>query len=265
MLLGRALGVIVISLAAAAALAQELPPVGCENWQGTRNGQFEQVCEIREMTFAPTGVVSVDAGPNGNLRVIGSDGDAVRVRAAVHAWGDDEEAARAVAAQVVVTTDGEIRADGPARDSNAGWSVSYEIRTPRTTDLRLRTGNGGIAIADVRGDQQFEARNGGVLLQGLAGNVRGRTTNGGVTVQLTGSTWDGEMLDVGTTNGGVELNIPADYSARLEAGTVNGRLTTDFPITVQGRIGREWSATLGAGGPLVRATTTNGGVRLLRY
>jgi hypothetical protein len=36
-------------------------------------------------------------------------------------------------------------------------------------------------------------------------------------------------------------------------------------VTVQGRIGRSVSTTLGNGGPLVRARTTNGGVRVSRY
>jgi hypothetical protein len=51
---------------------------------------------------------------------------------------------------------------------------------------------------------------------------------------------------------------------RLETGTVNGGIDIDFPVTVQGRLGREFSTTLGDGGALVRATTTNGQVRVSR-
>ena len=94
--------------------------------------------------------------------------------------------------------------------------------------------------------------------------MRGRTTNGGVEAELTGDTWEGTGLDLETTNGGVRLRIPEDYSARLETGTVNGGIDIDFPVTVQGRIGREFSTTLGGGGPLLRAETTNGHVRISR-
>ena len=38
----------------------------------------------------------------------------------------------------------------------------------------------------------------------------------------------------------------------------------DFPITVQGRIGRSLSTDLGNGGQTIRATTTNGGVEIRR-
>jgi DUF4097 and DUF4098 domain-containing protein YvlB len=94
--------------------------------------------------------------------------------------------------------------------------------------------------------------------------VRGRTTNGGVEVRLDGDTWDGEGLDLETTNGGIRLRVPEDYSARLETRTVNGSVDIDFPVTVQGNIGRSISATLGNGGALVRAVTTNGQVRVSR-
>jgi hypothetical protein len=60
------------------------------------------------------------------------------------------------------------------------------------------------------------------------------------------------------------MSVPENYSAHLETGTVNGHLSVDFPVTVQGRITRELAVNLGSGGPTVRAMTTNGGVRIKR-
>ena len=34
-----------------------------------------------------------------------------------------------------------------------------------------------------------------------------------------------------TTNGGVHLEVPANYSARLETSTVNGGMHADYPLT----------------------------------
>jgi DUF4097 and DUF4098 domain-containing protein YvlB len=143
--------------------------------------------------------------------------------------------------------------------------VSYEVFVPRRTDLSLKSHNGGISIHDVRGEITFEAVNGGVTLKRLAGDVRGKTTNGGLSIELDGTRWDGEQLDVSATNGGVSLHVPENYSARLETRTVNGRVNVDFPVTMQGRIdSRELSLNLGSGGPLIRAVTTNGGVSVKR-
>jgi hypothetical protein len=247
-----------------AAAQQPAPRMQCDdNWRGWRNSAH--FCEIREVTVRVAGALSVDAGPNGGIRVTGADRDDVVVRAMVHAWADDEDQARAIAGEVVVQTDEIIRAMGPDHRGRPGWSVSYEIVAPRNSDLRLATHNGGITIENLRGELDFETTNGGIRLDDLAGDVHGRTTNGGVEVTLTGERWNGGGLDVRTTNGGIRLRVPENYSARLETRTVNGGTNIDFPVTLQGRLGRELSTTLGDGGPLVRAQTTNGGVRVSRY
>jgi DUF4097 and DUF4098 domain-containing protein YvlB len=142
--------------------------------------------------------------------------------------------------------------------------VSYEILVPQTIDLDLRANNGGIHIADVRGQIEFETTNGGVSLTRLAGAVHGKTTNGGLHVELAGDRWEGGQLDARTTNGGVSLSVPSSYSAHLETGTVNGHINVNFPVTVHGEINRQLSIDLGSGGPLVRAMTTNGGVSIKR-
>jgi len=56
--------------------------------------------------------------------------------------------------------------------------------------------------------------------------------------------------------------VPENYSARVETGTVNGSVNTEFPVTVQGRITKQLALNLGSGGAMVRAMTTNGGVQL---
>jgi DUF4097 and DUF4098 domain-containing protein YvlB len=146
----------------------------------------------------------------------------------------------------------------------AGWSVTFDVSAPREIDLELKANNGSLAVTDVRGDLALETQNGGIKIEGAGGSVRGRTVNGGVEARLTGESWDGTGLNLTTTNGGVRLRIPEEYSARLETSTVNGGVDVDFPVTMQGRIGREVSTTLGRGGALVRAATTNGQVRVSR-
>ena len=260
-------GMLMVSalLVASAATAQE--GTECDesknNWWGWRNGPARgHACMVRELTVPAGRLLTVDAGQNGSISVTGEDRRNVQVRAIVQAWGADDADAEAIVSAVNVRSDGTLRAEGPDRGGRSGWSVSYEIVTPREIDLSLETRNGAIAIADVRGDVSFDAVNGAINLDGVAGNVRGRTTNGGVEVDLAGDTWEGTGLDLRTTNGGIRLRVPDDYSARLEAATVHGGIDIDFPVTLQGRIGREISTTLGDGGPLVRLETTNGGVRI---
>jgi hypothetical protein len=251
-------------LVAPAAGAQER--LSCDdedNWWGWRDRRAH-VCEIRELAVPAAGALAVDAGPNGSIGVTGENRRDVQVRARVSAWAGDEAGAERIARDVEIRTDGGLHASGPEQFGRSGWSVSYEVLAPREIDLTLDTGNGSIRVADVRGELALEARNGGISVSGVGGNVRGRTTNGGVEARLTGDEWEGAGLDLRTTNGGVRLRVPEDYSARLETATVNGGIDIDFPVTMQGRIGREVSTTLGKGGALIRAATTNGQVRVSR-
>jgi DUF4097 and DUF4098 domain-containing protein YvlB len=142
--------------------------------------------------------------------------------------------------------------------------VSYEVWAPRGTELSLTAQNGGISVDGVASRMQLETVNGGLNLTDVDGDVRGTTVNGGVTAELHGDRWSGAGLDLRTSNGGVHLIIPSNYSARLETGTVNGGMNVDFPITIQGSVGRRFSTQLGAGGALVRAMTTNGGITIRR-
>jgi DUF4097 and DUF4098 domain-containing protein YvlB len=157
-----------------------------------------------------------------------------------------------------------VSANGPQTERRQWWSVSYRISVPRRTDLELNARNGGITIADVAGTIRFDTTNGGVRLSDLAGQVSGRTRNGGLRVALGGSSWDGEGLDVETSNGGVTLSIPPTYNAQLETRTENGGFRFDYPLTITGELSprRGISTTLGAGGAPVRVRTTNGGLKI---
>jgi hypothetical protein len=229
------------------------------------NDRLERYCEVREITL-PAGRLEVDAAPNGGITVRGEGRRTdVRVRARVVAQARTEEAARALAAEVRIETAGVVRATGPRLTGHErSYWVSYEVFVPEATDLKLETMNGGIALHDVKGAVEFKTMNGGVTVDSAAGSVHGRTTNGGVDIALRGASWEGDGLDVETTNGGVKVTVPPDYNARLVTGTVNGGLRVDFPVTVEGRLDRRLDVELGHGGPTVRAVTTNGGVVIRR-
>ncbi len=153
---------------------------------------------------------------------------------------------------------------GPRTGRDEGWSVSFEVFVPRTTNLSLTSVNGGISARNVDGDVQATTTNGGITMRELSGDVRGSSTNGGINVHLTGRIRDGAGVDLRTTNGGVQVTLPASYGANLQASTVNGGINSEIPLSVQGRIGRSVNAEINGGGPTVRLRTTNGGIRIRR-
>lgn len=237
----------------------------CERNRGNRDRGH--ACEVRDTRLgAPGSPLSVDASPNGGIRVEGWDQADVLIRAVVQTWGETDAEARELLPQVRVNAAGStVTAEGPERGDGRrgrGWSVSYRIWAPRQTALDLVARNGGVSIHAMHGESRFTTTNGGVTLDDVAGRVVGRTANGGVTVRLSGARWDGAGMDVETTNGGVSLTLPRDYSAALEVSTVNGGLRSDFPVTLPDSRSRDLRATLGSGGPLLKVRTVNGGVKL---
>jgi hypothetical protein len=231
-----------------------------ESRNDSRRGWY---CEVRELEMSPGAFDQVDASPNGSIEVTGWGRDEIRVLAKVQGRARTDDIAESLVSEVHISMDGmAIDADGPKTERRESWSVSYRINLPHESDLDLNTVNGGITVDDVRGDIEFSATNGGVSLIEVGGSVSGRTTNGGLKIQLSGDQWDGEGLDVRTTNGGIVLVLPDDFNAELESATTNGGISVDFPVTVTGRINRRLRTTLGSGGPLLRAITTNGGVTI---
>ena len=237
----------------------------CRN-HNERDDDYYQHCEVRDSNL-PAGPLHVDAGQNGGVSVEAWDRNEIRVRAIVRGSARSDARAREIANQVQIQAgSGRVYATGPDLERREWWSVSYRINVPRKNDLDLSATNGGITIVGVTGNLRFDTTNGGVKLQDVGGRVNGDTRNGGLNVVLGGSRWEGEGLDVETSNGGVTLSIPDGYNAELETRTVNGGLRIDFPITVQGELSsrRGISTTLGSGGPPVRVRTTNGGVKINR-
>ena len=237
---------------------------------GGRYGDDDRgrACEVRDVPVKLSGrSISIDGRQNGGIRVTGESGDAVRVTARLQAQGRTDAAAKALLSRVRIEADGRsVRAEGPSMDGydNESWSVSYIVFVPRRFDLDLEAHNGGLGVAGVVGKLELGTTNGSIGLEDVGGDVHARTQNGSLNVRLTGSKWEGTGLNAETQNGSVRLALPENYAAQIETGTVNGRVSTDFPITVRGNISRHLSFPIGGGGPTLRATTTNGSVTIAR-
>jgi hypothetical protein len=237
------------------------------------NRDRPRVCEVHESRLGPSGTLELEPGHNGGITVKGWSQNSVLVRARLEAWAENDAEARALASQIRIdTAGGRIRATGPDFNGSQGWwgqerrwTVSLEVFTPWNTDLRAGSHNGGLSFSDIRGRINFQTHNGGVRLTRVAGDINGQTHNGGIQVELEGTTYQGRQLEVSTHNGGITLALPASFSASFETQTNRGRLDSDFPVNVRGRLDeRQLNFSIGSGGPLIKVNTHNGGIRLRR-
>jgi hypothetical protein len=236
------------------------------NWRGS-NDNRAVYCEVRETRIPARGSLRVDGAQNGGVTVRSHEGRDIVVRARVQSWARSDQAARAQAGGIRVSTDGTIRATGPSTEGRGqGWAVGYEILVPARTNLDVQTRNGPITVERVAGTMNLRAHNGPIDLRELSGNVRARAQNGPLTVRLAGRRWSGEGLDAETVNGPVSLDIPRGYAAHLESGNTHGPLSAPERMLPPRNARNRWTGggrintDINGGGPTIRVVTTNGPV-----
>ena len=225
-----------------------------------RSGSQERVCESRRTTLPLAGGQLRVTGKNGGIEVTGEDRNDVVLEAQVIGQASSQEEAKQLVQNVRVETEGTIHADGP---KTGNWSVNYKLHVPKHLAAELQTQNGGISLANLDGTVRAVTTNGGISLRDMGGDVQATTTNGGLSISLAGDSWQGAGLVAKSTNGGVRMTVPANYSAHLIAGTVNGGTDIRLPMTasvIDSR--RHIDGQIGRGGPTVQVETINGGVSI---
>lgn len=169
---------------------------------------------------------------------------------------------------------------GHSRTSRSDVNVRFTISLPdgvkldaSTTNGELtvtevaapvvaRTTNGDVTVTSSQGPIEASTTNGSIDAHAGVGVVKARTTNGDIKVRMD-SLADLADLSYTTTNGSITAVLPPGVNAEIDASLTNGRIHTDFPLRVQGRLSpRHLRATLGDGGPLIRLRTTNGSIHL---
>jgi len=167
------------------------------------------------------------------------------------------------------------------RSASTQYQASYELRVPRHVIIDANTVNGRVTLTDLNGDVDADTTNGSIHMNRVSGRTSASTTNGSIQVaeargSVSASTTNGRirvsLMDVtptadmsfSTTNGSVELELPADVQTHLEARTTNGGISTDFAVKVDGKRGSKSidAAINGGGDSRLKVRTTNGGIRI---
>ncbi|MDQ6676470.1 MAG: hypothetical protein M3Z09_04150 [Acidobacteriota bacterium] len=90
-----------------------------------------------------------------------------------------------------------------------------------------------IQTRDGVGATSFSVENGGVVLSRLKGSVHGNSMNGTIMIQLAGNRWEGSGMDVEATHGGILVDVPQAYSARLELEAPSRKINSQTPLGAQ--------------------------------
>jgi hypothetical protein len=161
-------------------------------------------------------------------------------------------------------TDGDCDSDHGQHGGKNDVSVNFQVQLPRGVRLVTHMVNGSIEGHGLASEVVANTVNGSVRLS-TSRSAEASTVNGSIETSV-GSLDGQESLEFSTVNGSIVLRVGKDAGAEVEASTVNGHISTDFPITVSGGIGpRSIHGTIGAGGRTVKLTTVNGSIRLEKF
>ena len=146
---------------------------------------------------------------------------------------------------------------------NNDVTVEFTVHVPRGVRLNAKTVNGAVEATNIASDVAAHTVNGDVTVTS-GGLVRAGTVNGNIDVAMGRTDWPGK-LKFETVNGTVSVAFQGDLNATVSAGTINGDIVTDYPLTVQGRFGpRRLNGTVGSGGRDLEINTVNGTITLRR-
>jgi hypothetical protein len=240
---------------------------GCQNrWQAPLAGRASDDWK-RSYPFSPDGELQI-IGANGSVEIQGGTGATVEVRAERIARAANDAAAREILPRIGIREDLSpdkivLQTEGLAGIViGVAVEVNYYVTMPSTGRARVRAVNGDVTVAGVDGQVVLSSTNGEVTGRNLRGGVDARAVNKGVTVSL--GAFGRDPVDIRATNGSVDLAVPPDVNASLEANYTNGTFDIQDlayePFGDQTR--RRARGRLNAGGTPITITTVNGNIRV---
>ncbi|MDX1660456.1 MAG: DUF4097 family beta strand repeat-containing protein [Gemmatimonadota bacterium] len=149
--------------------------------------------------------------------------------------------------------------------------------------VEVHTVNGPVSISGARGRVEVQGVNQSVRLRDFSGEaVSVNAVNGTVTfedvdartvqavtvngqIRFQGVIRENGSYEMNAHNGGIEIVIPEETSARIHVSTFKGTLRAGFPVTIEeGPQGRRFDLTLGSGEARIDLTSFNGTIELRR-
>ncbi|MFN3188891.1 MAG: DUF4097 family beta strand repeat-containing protein [Aureliella sp.] len=202
--------------------------------------------ETQELTTEP--LVALDVSTyNGNVTIRPADEQKVEMEVTYKAYGATQEDADANVKELTCDIQADkgtliLKATKPSNQWMA--SAAFDLKAPRNCNLKIVTSNGTVDVADFDSPIKVQTSNGTVKLANISGSIDAGTSNGTISAKNTVgpvqlSTSNGRINFAGylvgtenrfsTSNGRVEVALPVDCYARINAKTSNGKVKCSLP------------------------------------
>lgn len=165
-----------------------------------------------------------------------------------------------------------------------GHRVDVEIHMPREGRVDLRTGDGSIRLANLKGEMNLQSSDGSQEIESVDGSLQAHASDGRIKTSgrfdsLRLSTSDGRIeaqaqagstissgWDLHAGDGSVTLQLPSAFAADVDLHTGDGHITLDMPVSVEGQLGHNnIHGKLNGGGKLLTIHTGDGSIHLDKF
>lgn len=206
---------------------------------------------------------------NGDIEIVGWDKNEVSIEAEKSARTDEElkriEIIVEASAQQVVVKTKHHKADGDSwwhRNGNNSGGVHYVLHVPaKLQRVKIDAMNSNISTEKVSAAMKLETMNGRIRASGLTGDTDLDTMNGRISASFD-RLGAGQKVNVDTMNGHCELFVPTEASARVNASSMNGRVSSELPITVEKSSRHSLHGALGKGEATISMDSMNGSLSI---
>jgi len=161
--------------------------------------------------------------------------------------------------------------DGSVKASSLSGTVDLHTGDGSITvdtlkgDIRLRTGDGGIEARDLDGKVEADSGDGHIRMTGRFEALNVKTGDGSVNTQVLPGSKMATSWTLRTGDGSVDIALPADFQADINATTGDGHISLGVPVTVEGTFSRsEMRGKMNGGGQTLTIHTGDGSIRLTK-
>lgn len=139
------------------------------------------------------------------------------------------------------------------------------VRDGGSSPVEIETSNGKVIAEEIEGPVTARTRNGKIELRDCPGKIDAATSNGSIDIDAASGV-AAEGIEARTSNGRMSCLLPENFAGDVDARTSNGKIHCEFPVTAEPgeRKRSRLRGRIGAGGPALRFTTSNGPIDIRR-
>ena len=161
--------------------------------------------------------------------------------------------------------------DGSVKANNLDGTIDLHTSDGGITvdtlkgDIKLRTGDGSIEARELDGKVEADSGDGHIRLVGRFEALNVRTSDGSVDTRVLPGSRMATAWTLRTGDGSVDISLPADFQADINATTGDGHISLGVPVTVEGTFSRsEVRGKMNGGGQTLTIHTGDGSIRLTK-